>query len=69
MEIEEDLNQSSLSKEEVNSFGICVSLIFISIVRQKLKEYTANRLLRFEKRIQVPQMSENSYVGTIYPTR
>ena len=26
---------------------------FILVVRQKLKEYTANRLLRFEKRIQV----------------
>ena len=57
MEVEEKNPAKELTKQKVNSYGRETGWACHWVVREELKSFTANRLLKFEKRIQVREAS------------
>lgn len=57
MEVEEKTPAKELTKQKVNSYGRETGWACHWVVREELKSFTARRLLKFEKRIQVREAS------------
>ena len=57
MEVEEKTPAKELTKQKENSYGRETGWACYWIVREELKSFTASRLLKFEKRIQVREAS------------